>query len=239
MLELRDVYTAYGHVNVLNGVTVSVNKKEAVTIIGANGAGKSTLLKTVSGLIPVKQGSILFNGQEISKMGADKRVGEGIIQVPEGRMIFAPLSVEENLELGMYQSSKKGLSKEQIEVLFATVYRLFPILKERKNQRGDTLSGGEQQMLAIGRGLMGRPNILLLDEPSLGLAPLLVEQIFLTLRKLRDEGLTIVLVEQNAQIAMEFAERGYVMELGKIVLEDSTPKLKTNEKVRQVYLGVS
>jgi len=237
MLELRNVYTSYGNVKVLKDVTLDVQEGNTVTIIGANGAGKSTLLKTISGLVSVTEGRILFREKDITNMPAHQRVKEGIIQIPEGRMIFAPLSVQENLELGMFQSSKQGLSKEEIATMYDTVFTLFPVLKKRIDQRGDTLSGGEQQMLAIARAMMGRPRILLLDEPSLGLAPKLVGMIFETLKKLKDEGLTIVLVEQNAQVALEFAQKGYVMDLGGIVLEDTTSNLKTNEKVKAIYLG--
>jgi branched-chain amino acid transport system ATP-binding protein len=237
MLELENVYTSYGHVRVLKEVTLGVNEGDAATIIGANGAGKSTLLKMISGLVKVDQGRIVFRDNNITNMPPHKRVKEGIIQVPEGRMVFAPLSVEENLELGMFQSRKQSLGKEKVASMFEVVYGLFPVLKERINQRGDTLSGGEQQMLAIARGLMGKPKILLLDEPSLGLAPILVESIFRTLRSLRDEGLTILLVEQNAQVALDFAQKGYVIELGRIVLQDTASGLKDNEKVKEIYLG--
>jgi branched-chain amino acid transport system ATP-binding protein len=237
MLELENVDTSYGHVKVLQNITLNIEHRGTVTIIGANGAGKSTLLKTISGLVSVARGEIKFQGKDITDMPSHQRVKQGIIQVPEGRLIFAPLSVQENLELGMYQSVKEGMKKEEIGSRFDYVFELFPRLKERIHQRGDTLSGGEQQMLAIARAMMGHPKILLLDEPSLGLAPIIVDSIFATLRRLRDEGLTILLVEQNAQIALEFAEKGYVMELGRVVLEDSTVKLKSNEKVREIYLG--
>jgi branched-chain amino acid transport system ATP-binding protein len=237
MLEFENVDTSYGHVKVLQNITLNIEHRGTVTIIGANGAGKSTLLKTISGLVSVARGEIKFQGKDITDMPSHQRVKQGIIQVPEGRLIFAPLSVQENLELGMYQSVKEGMKKEEIGSRFDYVFELFPRLKERIHQRGDTLSGGEQQMLAIARAMMGHPKILLLDEPSLGLAPIIVDSIFATLRRLRDEGLTILLVEQNAQIALEFAEKGYVMELGRVVLEDSTFKLKSNEKVREIYLG--
>jgi branched-chain amino acid transport system ATP-binding protein len=237
MLELQNVDTSYGHVKVLQNITLNIKHRGTATIIGANGAGKSTLLKTISGLVSVARGEIKFQGKDITDMPSHQRVKQGIIQVPEGRLIFAPLSVQENLELGMYQSVKEGMKKEEMASRFDYVFELFPRLKERIHQRGDTLSGGEQQMLAIARAMMGHPKILLLDEPSLGLAPIIVDSIFATLKRLRDEGLTILLVEQNAQIALEFAEKGYVMELGRVVLEDSTFKLKSNEKVREIYLG--
>ena len=237
MLQLRNVHSSYANVSVLKDITLDVTAASTVTIIGANGAGKSTLLKTISGLVNVTEGRIIFRERDITRMRAHRRVEEGIIQIPEGRMIFAPLSVRENLELGMFRTLRQGLRKQEIANLYETVFQLFPVLKERIDQRGDTLSGGEQQMLAIARAMMGRPRILLLDEPSLGLAPRLVGLIFETLRKLKNEGLTIVLVEQNAQVALGFAQKGYVMELGRIVLEDTASNLKVNEKVKAVYLG--
>jgi branched-chain amino acid transport system ATP-binding protein len=237
LLELKNIHTSYDHVKVLRDISMDIEQGGVVTIIGANGAGKSTLLKTISGLVNTTKGEIKFQGKDITRMPAHQRVKEGIIQVPEGRLIFAPLSVQENLELGMYPSFKEKISKKEIASRFDYVFELFPRLNERITQRGETLSGGEQQMLAIGRAIMGKPKILLLDEPSLGLAPILVDTIFKTLRKLRDEGLTILLVEQNAQVALEFAEYGYLMEIGKIALEDTTDNLKANNKVREVYLG--
>ena len=237
LLELKNIHTSYDHVKVLRDISMDIEQGGVVTIIGANGAGKSTLLKTISGLVNTTKGEIKFQGKDITRMPAHQRVKEGIIQVPEGRLIFAPLSVQENLELGMYPSFKEKISKKEIASRFDYVFELFPRLNERIAQRGETLSGGEQQMLAIGRAIMGKPKILLLDEPSLGLAPILVDTIFKTLRKLRDEGLTILLVEQNAQVALEFAEYGYLMEIGKIALEDTTDNLKANNKVREVYLG--
>lgn len=237
MLELNQVDTQYDNVKVLKEVSLHVEERETVTIIGSNGAGKSTLLKTISGLVNVSRGQISFNGRDITNMPANRRAHEGIIQVPEGRMIFAPFSVRENLELGMIPNLKRKMKRHDIASIFDYVFSLFPILRERINQRASTLSGGEQQMLAIGRALMGRPKILLLDEPSLGLAPKLVDLIFGTLGNLRDRGLTLLLVEQNAEIALGFAKRGYVMELGKIVLEDLTLHLRTNEKVKEIYLG--
>ena len=239
MLELNDIDTAYGRVRVLKDLTLKVEDGEVVTIIGSNGAGKSTLLKTISGLVKVSKGKINFLTKDITTMPPHARVQEGIIQVPEGRMIFAPLSVQENLELGMYQNLRHGMEKEEVQSLYDHVFTLFPILRNRMNQRGETLSGGEQQMLAIARAMMGKPKILLLDEPSLGLAPKLVDLIFDTLVKLKDEGLTILLVEQNAHIALDFAQKGYVMELGRIVLEDSTSNLKSSEKVKEIYLGAN
>lgn len=237
MLELNQVDTQYDNVKVLKEVSLHVEERETVTIIGSNGAGKSTLLKTISGLVNVSRGQISFNGRDITNIPANRRAHKGIIQVPEGRMIFAPFSVRENLELGMIPNLKRKMKRNDIASIFDYVFSLFPILRERINQRASTLSGGEQQMLAIGRALMGRPKILLLDEPSLGLAPKLVDLIFGTLGNLRDRGLTLLLVEQNAEIALGFAKRGYVMELGKIVLEDLTLHLRTNEKVKEIYLG--
>jgi branched-chain amino acid transport system ATP-binding protein len=239
MLELNDIDTSYGRVRVLKDLTLNVEDGEVVAIIGSNGAGKSTLLKTISGLVKVSKGKISFFKKDITTMPPYTRVQEGIIQVPEGRLIFAPLSVQENLELGMYKSLRQGMEREEVQSLFDHVFTLFPILKDRMNQRGETLSGGEQQMLAIARAMMGKPKILLLDEPSLGLAPKLVDLIFDTLIKLKDEGLTILLVEQNARIALDFAQKGYVMELGRIVLEDSTLNLKSSEKVKEIYLGTN
>ena len=238
MLSLSNIQTYYGTVNVLKNVSIEVNDGDAVTIIGANGAGKSTLLNTISGLVPVRKGRISFLEQDISSLSAHKRVGKGIIQVPEGRMIFTPFSVRENLELGMYRRSSRE-PKADIEKLFDTVYSLFPILHKRRRQNAGTLSGGEQQMLAIGRALMGKPKLLLLDEPSLGLAPQLVTAIFDVLRKLKEQGLTILLVEQNTQLALDFAERGYVMELGEVVLQDTTGNLTINSRVKEIYLGSS
>jgi branched-chain amino acid transport system ATP-binding protein len=236
MLSLRNIQTYYGAVNVLKDVSIEVNDGDAVTIIGANGAGKSTLLNTISGLVPVRKGGISFLEQDITSLSAHRRVGMGIIQVPEGRMIFTPFSVRENLELGMYRRSSRE-SKADIEKLFDTVYSLFPILHTRRRQNAGTLSGGEQQMLAIGRALMGKPKLLLLDEPSLGLAPQLVSAIFDVLSKLKEQGLTILLVEQNTQLALDFAERGYVMELGEVVLQDTTGNLTINSRVKEIYLG--
>ena len=237
VLKMDGITKRFPGVIANDGVNFELREGEIHALLGENGAGKSTLLKTISGLVSVTEGRILFREKDITNMPAHQRVKEGIIQIPEGRMIFAPLSVQENLELGMFQSSKQGLSKEEIATMYDTVFTLFPVLKKRIDQRGDTLSGGEQQMLAIARAMMGRPRILLLDEPSLGLAPKLVGMIFETLKKLKDEGLTIVLVEQNAQVALEFAQKGYVMDLGGIVLEDTTSNLKTNEKVKAIYLG--
>jgi branched-chain amino acid transport system ATP-binding protein len=238
MLSLRNIQTYYGAVNVLKNVSIEVNDGDAVTIIGANGAGKSTLLNTISGLVPVRKGGITFLERDITSLPAHRRVGMGIIQVPEGRMIFTSFSVRENLELGMYRQSSRE-AKADIEKLFDTVYTLFPILHARRKQNAGTLSGGEQQMLAIGRALMGKPKLLLLDEPSLGLAPQLVSAIFDVLRKLKEQGLTILLVEQNTQLALDFAERGYVMELGEVVLQDSTGNLTINSRVKEIYLGSS
>jgi len=238
MLSLRNIQTYYGAVNVLKNVSVEVNDGDAVTIIGANGAGKSTLLNTISGLVPVRRGSIFFFEQDITSLSPHRRVDRGIIQVPEGRMIFTQFSVRENLELGMYRRFSRE-AKADIEKLFDAAYTLFPILHERRKQNAGTLSGGEQQMLAIARALMGKPKLLLLDEPSLGLAPQLVGTIFDALSKLKEQGLTILLVEQNTQLALEFAERGYVMELGEVALEDTTGNLRTNSRVKEIYLGSS
>jgi branched-chain amino acid transport system ATP-binding protein len=236
MLSLRNIETYYGAVNVLKKVSLEVKDGDAVTIMGANGAGKSTLLNTISGLVPVRRGGIFFLEREITSLPPHRRVELGIIQVPEGRMIFTEFSVRENLELGMYRRFGRE-TKKNVEELFDTAYTLFPILHERRKQNAGTLSGGEQQMLAIARALMGKPKLLLLDEPSLGLAPQLVGVIFAALSKLKEQGLTILLVEQNTQLALTFAERGYVMELGEVALEDTTGNLRSNSRVKEIYLG--
>lgn len=237
MLELNHVSASYDAVKVLKDASLFVGEREAVTIIGSNGAGKSTLLKTISGLVKASSGEIKFCGMDVANMPPHRRARQGIIQVPEGRMIFAPLSVRENLELGMIPNSGGKITRKVMTHTFDSVFSLFPVLSDRIKQRASTLSGGEQQMLAIGRALMGRPRILLLDEPSLGLAPKLVEVIFEALGKLRHGGLTIVIVEQNAEVALGFAGRGYVMELGEIVLEDLTDNLRRSDKVKEIYLG--
>ena len=233
LLEISDLKVNYGNVEVLHGINLSVREGEVVTILGANGAGKSTTLLAISGLVKPSGGSILFDGRPIHKRKAHDIVKLGITQVPEGRRIFDTLTVDENLTLGGYISRADARNAETRE----WVFRLFPILKERRHQLGGTLSGGEQQMLAIGRALMAHPRLLLLDEPSLGLAPLLVKMIFQTLREISSRGVTIILVEQNARAALKLAGRGYVMEVGNIVLEDTAEALLANPEVRKAYLG--
>lgn len=233
MLELRDIHTYYGNIRAVRGISMVVHQGEMVCLIGANGAGKSTTLMTISGVHPPAQGSIHFEDEEITDTSAEQRVARGISQVPEGRLIFPDMSVLENLELGAYlRTDKSGVSAD-LDKMFA----LFPVLAERQRQRGGSLSGGEQQMLAIGRALMSNPRLLLLDEPSLGLAPLIVKQIFETLQQINAEGTTILLVEQNAHIALELTHRGYVTETGEIPIEGSSAELLADERVRQAYLG--
>ena len=231
LVEGLDVY--YGAVHALKGVSVKVEQGEIVTLIGANGAGKTTLLRTISGLVPSKAGRIVFEGKDISKVPAHEIVALGLSQSPEGRMVFANLSVEDNLELGAYRRK----DRDQIKQDRQEVFQLFPRLLERKKQLSGTLSGGEQQMLAIGRALMSKPRMLLLDEPSLGIAPLLVRDIFKNIVKINRRGVTVLLVEQNAHMALGIAQRGYVLETGKVVLEDEAAKLAANDKVRAAYLG--
>ena len=230
-VERLDVY--YGAVHALKGVTLCAEAGEIVTLIGANGAGKTTLLRTISGVIPSRSGRVTFEGRDITRLPAHDIVGLGISQAPEGRMVFANLSVEDNLELGAYRrKDRPGISKDREEV-----FHLFPRLRERRRQSAGTLSGGEQQMLAIGRALMSRPRLLLLDEPSLGLAPLLVREIFRTVREINQRGVTVLLVEQNAHMALSIAGRGYVLETGQVRLEDRAERLLQNDEVRRAYLG--
>jgi branched-chain amino acid transport system ATP-binding protein len=234
MLELTDVHTYYGNIQALKGISLRVDEGEIVTLIGANGAGKSTALMTISGITPLRKGKITLSGKRIERTRPDKIVELGISQVPEGRRIFPLLTVRENLNMGAYKRSRDKGIKKDIE----RVFELFPILKQRKNQPGGTLSGGEQQMLAIARALMSRPKILLLDEPSLGLAPMYVKSIFEIINNInKEEGTTILLVEQNAKMALENSKRGYVLETGTIVMEDKSENLLENDSVRKVYLG--
>lgn len=235
MLRLADIKTYYGNIQALKGVTIDISDGEIITLIGANGAGKTTTLMSVSGIVPPASGQILFMGQAIHKMAPDKIVSLGISQVPEGRRIFPQLSVMENLHMGAFLRSDKKSITEDMDYIFS----LFPILTQRRHQAGGTLSGGEQQMLAISRALMARPRLLLLDEPSLGLAPKIVKQIFDIIRKINlEHKTTIFLVEQNANLALQVAHRGYVMENGRIVLEDSAKNLLSNEDVKKAYLGL-
>ena len=233
LLELRDVHTYYGNIHALKGISLTVDKGEIVTLIGANGAGKSTTLKTISGLLRPRQGEITLDGQRIDGVPAHDIVGKGICQAPEGRRIFPRMTVRENLEMGAFQRTKGP----ELDQDFERVYTLFPRLKERLTQNGGTLSGGEQQMLAIGRALMARPSLLLLDEPSMGLAPILVEQIFDIVKDINATGTTVLLVEQNALMALGIAARGYILQTGEIVLQDSSDKLIVNPEVRKAYLG--
>ena len=234
MLSMTDIHTYYGSIHALKGVTLTVNQGEIVTLIGANGAGKTTSLMSVSGVTQPKQGTIEFLGEDITKMTTEKIVAKGITQVPEGRMIFPRLTVRENLLMGAYlRNDKDGVKADEEKV-----YELFPKMRERMKQHGGTLSGGEQQMLAIGRALMARPKLLLLDEPSLGLAPIVVENIFEIIQRINREGTTILLVEQNAQMALHIAHRGYVLETGAVTLEGPARDLLENPKVRSAYLGL-
>ncbi len=235
MLELRNVETFYGSIMALKGISLSVSKGEIITLIGANGAGKSTTLMTVCGVVPARHGEILFMGRSIRQMEPHEIVALGISQVPEGRRIFPLLTVTENLDMGAFLRKDKADIARDMEYIFS----LFPILKERCHQQGGTLSGGEQQMLAISRALMARPRLLLLDEPSLGLAPLVVQLIFRMIEKINEENrTTILLVEQNANMALKIAHRGYVMESGRITLEGTAASLLDNEDVKRAYLGL-
>ena len=233
-LEIKDLHVHYGKIEAIKGISVTVNEGEIVTLIGANGAGKTTMLKTISGLRPVSSGQIIFNGEDISKMPAHKRADLGLSQAPEGRGIFVGMSVLENLEMGKYnRKSRKSEMNEDLD----KVFHLFPRLKERISQIGGTLSGGEQQMLAIGRALMARPKVLLLDEPSMGLAPLMIANIFNIITEINKTGTTILLVEQNAQQALQRAHRAYVLEVGHVVKEAKASDLLNDPAVRAAYLG--
>jgi branched-chain amino acid transport system ATP-binding protein len=238
LLEVRNVDTYYGNIHALKGVSLGVDRGEIVTVIGANGAGKTTLLNTISGLLHAGSGELLLDGQRITRLSPDKVVRLGISQVPERRQVFSTLNVMDNLLLGAYLRHRRD-PREEIQKDLDFVFNLFPVLKERQRQTGGTLSGGEQQMLALGRGLMAKPKILLLDEPSLGLAPLLVREIFRVAGELRDHGTTILLVEQNARAALKLADRGYVMETGRVVLEGRSEELLADERVQEAYLGGS
>ena len=233
MLELRHIHTYYGNIRAVRGISLTVNAGEMVCLIGANGAGKSTTLMTVSGIHTPVDGSIHFEGKDITQTSAEDRVALGISQVPEGRLIFSDMTVLENLELGAYKRNDKDGIREDLDKIF----QFFPVLKERQKQRGGSLSGGEQQMLAIGRALMSHPRLLLLDEPSLGLAPLIVKQIFEIIEQINTDGTTVLLVEQNAQIALQVTDRGYVMETGEITIEGTSDDLLADERVQQAYLG--
>jgi branched-chain amino acid transport system ATP-binding protein len=235
MLSLVDIHTFYGNIQALKGVSLEVKEGEIITLIGANGAGKSTTLMSISGIVPPRTGEVRFMGESITRVNPNKIVSMGISQVPEGRRIFPYLSVLENLDMGAFLRNDKDSVKSDLDYVFG----LFPILAERRTQAGGTLSGGEQQMLAISRALMARPRLLLLDEPSLGLAPLIVKQIFEIIKKInRENNTTIFLVEQNANLALKVAHRGYVMENGRITLSDAADRLLANEDVKKAYLGI-
>lgn len=235
LLTIENIHSYYGHIHAIKGISLEVNQGEIVTLIGSNGAGKSTTLRTISGVMHPKVGKIVFDGVDITKMQPHEIVARGMIHVPEGRGIFPELTVKENMEMGAYTVSDRQLVEERMENGFT----LFPRLKERVDQMGGTLSGGEQQMLAIARGLMLDPKLLMLDEPSMGLAPILVELIFDIVKKLNEQGTTILLVEQNALMALSIAHRGYVLQTGEITTSDSAEKLKSDKAVQKAYLGMS
>jgi branched-chain amino acid transport system ATP-binding protein len=232
-LEVSDIHTYYGNIQALKGVSLQVEEGECVTLIGSNGAGKSTTLRSISGLTPPRRGSIRLGGEEISMLPPQEIVRLGICQSPEGRKCFSRMSVRENLELGAFLRRDSAGIEQDLD----RVFDLFPRLKERETQKAGTMSGGEQQMLAIGRALMGRPRVLLLDEPSMGIAPILVERIYETIGEINQQGTTILLVEQNANFALEVSRRGYVLETGSVVMSDSSSSLRTNPEVQKAYLG--
>lgn len=233
LLEVRDIHTYYGNIHALKGVSFEIDTGEIIALIGSNGAGKTTTLRTISGLMRPREGAVIYDGEDISHTRADLLVSRGIAMVPEGRGVFAKLSVEENLDMGAYTRRDNGV-KDDLERLFA----LFPRLKERKKQYAETLSGGEQQMLAIARALMSKPRLLLLDEPSMGLAPVLVDGVFDTIKQIKSEGVTILLVEQNAHMALQIADRGYVLQSGEAAMSDTAANLRQNEMVQKTYLGI-
>jgi branched-chain amino acid transport system ATP-binding protein len=233
LLELDNVHSYYGHIQALRGISLTVDEGEVVTLIGSNGAGKTTTLRSIHGVLPPREGKITFAGEEIQGLPAHDMISKGISQSPEGRKIFRRMTVRENLEMGAYHRNDNTSVREDMD----RVFELFPRLQERVKQEAGTMSGGEQQMLAIGRALMSRPNLLLLDEPSMGLAPVLVERIFQTIQEINQQGTTILLVEQNANVALEIASRGYVLESGSIVNSASAEKLREDPKVREAYLG--
>ena len=235
LLEVADMHTFYGNIEALKGISLDVAQGEVVTLIGSNGAGKTTTLRTIQGLLRPRTGTIVFRGEPLERLPAHRIVELGIAQAPEGRLVFPRMTVLENLEVGAFSRRDPAGVRLDLE----RVFTLFPRLRERRSQKGGTLSGGEQQMLAIGRALMASPRLLLLDEPSMGLAPLLVEQIYQTLREINAQGTTVLLVEQNARMALSVARRGYVLETGRIVLSDTAENLSGNEQVRKAYLGES
>ncbi len=235
ILELDNVHTYYGHIHALKGVSLTVELGEVVTLIGGNGAGKSTTLNTISGLLRPRHGSVRLDGKDLNTYKAHEIVNQGIVQVPEGRRVFSRMTVLENLEMGAFTRD----SRQEIAAGIENGFTLFPRLKERQHQLAGTLSGGEQQMLAMARALMSSPKILLLDEPSMGLAPVLVDSIFDTIRKLHAQGTTILLVEQNARMALQVADRGYVIQTGEVILRDTAANLRANESVQKAYLGIN
>ncbi len=234
LLEVHNVHAYYGNIHALKGISLTVQEGEIVSLIGGNGAGKTTTLRTISGLLPPRTGYITLRGEDLRRYKAHQLVSKGVAMVPEGRGVFARLTVEENLEMGAYHRSDRAGIAEDMK----RVYQLFPRLEERKRQLAGTMSGGEQQMLAMGRALMSRPGLLLMDEPSMGLAPVLVEAIFQTIAEINKAGTTILLVEQNAHMALQIAHRGYVLQTGEIVLEDSARNLQQNAMVQKAYLGI-
>jgi len=235
LLELKDVHVRYGVIEAVRGISLSVGEGEVVTLIGGNGAGKTTTLRSISMVHPPAQGQVLFKGEDITGMKSHDVVAKGIVQVPEGRHIFPNMSVAENMEMGAFQRRKA--TKQELHADLDHIFELFPRIKERRKQLGGTLSGGEQQMLAIGRALMAKPKLLMLDEPSMGLAPQVVERVFEVIAEVNKEGIPVLLIEQNAQMALGAARRGYVIETGEIVLEDDADKLLGNDQVRKAYLG--
>jgi branched-chain amino acid transport system ATP-binding protein len=235
MLEVHDVHTYYGNIHALKGISITVEEGEIVTLIGGNGAGKSTTLKTISGLLRPREGYVKLNGEDLLQYKAHEIVAKGVVQVPEGRQVFGALTVMENLEMGAFTRDDRDGIRADIE----KVFHIFPRLKERQRQVAGTLSGGEQQMLATGRALMAKPKLMLLDEPSMGLAPVLVDSIFDTIKQLHDQGTTILLVEQNARMALQVANRGYVLQTGEVILSDTAENLRENTVVQKAYLGIS
>jgi branched-chain amino acid transport system ATP-binding protein len=233
LLEVQDIHSYYGNIQALRGVSLTVEEGEIVTLIGSNGAGKTTTLRSIHGMLHPREGRILFEGEEIQSLPAHDMIGRGIAQSPEGRKIFSRMTVLENLEMGAYHRNDRAEIRQDMD----RVFELFPRLKERVKQEAGTMSGGEQQMLAIGRALMSRPKLVLLDEPSMGLAPVLVERIFQVIREINEQGTTILLVEQNANVALEIASRGYVLESGSVVSAAPAEQLRQDPKVREAYLG--
>ncbi len=237
LLEIKDMAVAYGRIEALHGISISVEKGELVTLIGANGAGKTTTMRAISGIRPLSRGSIIFDGQDITRMKAYKRVIEGIVQAPEGRGVFPGMTVQENLDMGHY--GRKFESKAAYQETLDKVFELFPRLAERRSQVGGTMSGGEQQMVAIGRALMARPRVLLLDEPSMGLAPMVIQQIFKIISEINATGVTILLVEQNAQQALSRSSRAYILETGEVVKTGPGKELLADPAIKEAYLGVA